>query len=249
MNKNLSIKNLTAGLSDKEILRKISLTIEAGSIYVLMGPNGSGKSTFAQIIMGNPTYKVDPSSKILLEGKDITTMPPDARAREGIFLAFQNPIAVPGVSVGNLLKNAYQAKQSKPISVWDFNTKLVEKAKTLGIPQEFLGRAINDTFSGGEKKKIEILQALILKPKFAILDEIDTGLDVDALKVVAGAVLELKQMGTGVVIITHYQRILKYVKPDHVHILVNGMLVASGDHTLALEIEKNGYKKYQGGKS
>ncbi|MBI2617261.1 Fe-S cluster assembly ATPase SufC [Candidatus Gottesmanbacteria bacterium] len=257
----LTITNLSAHLADRQILKDVSLSLLTGKVYALMGPNGSGKSTLAQIIMGNPAYEIpNPKSQIQINKKNILSMKPDERARQGIFLAFQNPITVPGVSVGNLLKTAYQSIHGKKpkgngvvanpaLSVWEFNTLLVEKAKNLGIPQEFLGRAVNDNFSGGEKKKLEMLQALTLKPKFALFDEIDTGLDVDALQTVARTIMDLKRQGTGVLIITHYQRILKYVKPDFVHVLVNGSIVASGGYTLAKDIEKNGYKKFIGNHS
>lgn len=259
---NLVIKNLTVHLGEKEILNNISLTVASGKVYALMGPNGSGKSTLAQVIMGNPNYVVSNQSSVIRIGrKNILNMSPEIRAREGIFLAFQNPIAVPGVSVGNLLKTSYQSihgmkkksdgksTQNPVLSVWEFNSFLVERAKRLGIPQEFLGRGLNDAFSGGEKKKLEMLQALILQPKIVIFDEIDTGLDVDALKIVAGGIMELKKGGSGVLIITHYQRILTYAKPDYVHILVNGSIVASDGYQLAQDIEKNGYKKFMGKKS
>ncbi|MBI4991345.1 ABC transporter ATP-binding protein [Candidatus Gottesmanbacteria bacterium] len=200
--------------------------------------------------------------ELKINGKDIKNLKPDERAREGLFLAFQNPVAIPGVSVANLLKTAYQIIQSTnypinklsnqqikktynpALSVWEFNEMLVEKAKKLGIPQEFLRRSLNEAFSGGEKKKLEMLQALVLEPKYAIFDEIDTGLDVDALKIVAKAIDELKKTGCGVVVITHYQRILKFAKPDFVHILVKGKIVASDGGKLAQTVEKSGYKKW-----
>ena len=183
-------------------------------------------------------------------------MRPDERARMGLFLAFQNPVGIPGVSVANLLRTAYSLKTKNKdnkkkktlhnpvLSVWEFNERLIKKAKRLGIPSEFLKRSLNEEFSGGEKKKLEMLQAIVLAPKYAIFDEIDTGLDVDALKVTSGGIEELRKEGTGILIITHYQRILRFVKPDFVHILIKGSIVATGDYKLAKEVEKNGYKNY-----
>ncbi|MBI4991361.1 ATP-binding cassette domain-containing protein, partial [Candidatus Gottesmanbacteria bacterium] len=232
----LKIKNLSVSLGEKQILKDISLEVKPATIHAIMGPNGSGKSTLAQALMGNPNYKIqNPKSKIQINNKNIINYGPDDRAREGLFLAFQNPVAIPGVSVAKLLKTAYQLVKSKnkesrhkvgirnavnahssqtasghnpALSVWQFNEKLIEKAKRLGIPSEFLKRSLNEEFSGGEKKKLEMLQAIVLEPKYAIFDEIDTGLDVDALKVTSGGIEELRQKGTGILIITHYQRIL-----------------------------------------
>lgn len=255
----LVIKNLSVVLGDRTILKSINLEIKQGKIHALMGPNGSGKSTLAQALMGSPNYELRSTNyELRINGKDIKDLKPDERGRLGLFLAFQNPVAIPGVSVANLLKTAYQlAKESKnqkvknakklynpALSVWEFNEMLVNAAKTLGIPQEFLRKSLNEAFSGGEKKKLEMLQAAVLSPKFAIFDEIDTGLDVDALKVVASGINQLKKEGTGILVITHYLRILKYVKPDYVHILVNGQITESGSYKLAAEIEKKGYKKW-----
>ena len=193
-----------------------------------------------------------------MNGTQIIKLKPDERARQGLFLAFQNPISIPGVTVANLLRTAYQLRKKQKtknkkqkklhnpaLSVWEFNERLVVAAKKLGIPQEFLRRSLNEEFSGGEKKKIEMLQAIILEPKYAIFDEIDTGLDVDALKIVANAISLLKKHGTGVLLITHYQRILRYVKPDFVHIVVAGRIVENGNYRLAEEIERNGYNKWK----
>lgn len=221
-----------------------------------MGPNGSGKSTLAGVLMGNPAYSVkDGQAQIKIDKLEIVNLRPDERARAGLFLAFQNPISIPGVNVAGLLKTAYTITHEKKgdrakktlnpaINVWKFHEILVQKAKLLGIPQEFLRRSLNEEFSGGEKKKLEMLQAWILSPKYAIFDEIDTGLDVDALKIVASGITKLKKEKTGILIITHYLRILKYVKPDFVHILVNGKIVKSGGYKLAEEVEKYGYKKW-----
>lgn len=219
-----------------------------------MGPNGSGKSTLAQVLMGNPAYKLGSTHyELKIDGKDIRDEKPDQRGRDGLFLGFQNPISIPGVNVANLLRVAYQQRHGKEgkkaaanpaLTVWKFNELLLEKAKQLGIQQEFLRRGLNEDFSGGEKKKLEMLQAVILAPKYAIFDEIDTGLDVDALKIVASAIDMMKKKGTGILIITHYQRILHFAKPDRVSILAQGKIVQSGNFKLAQEIEKTGYKKW-----
>lgn len=256
----LTIRNLSVVLDGKNILKGIHLEIKPGKVYALMGPNGSGKSTLAQVLMGNPSYGImgEGGGKplVILDKKDITYAKPNERAALGLYLAFQNPLTIPGVSVSNLLKTAYQAihglksikeqssKYNPSLSVWDFNKILVEKAKKLGLAQEFLRRSLNDGFSGGEKKKMEMLQAQVLRPKYAIFDEIDTGLDVDALKIVATGIQELKKQGTGIVIITHYTRILHFAKPDFVHILIKGELVLSGRYALAQKIEKSGYKNW-----
>lgn len=260
----LVIKNLSVNLGDKQILETVSLKINPGELHTLMGPNGSGKSTLAAALMGNPLYQVQSGNKndgIWINEKNIADLKPDERARQGLFLAFQNPLAIPGVSVANLLKTAYQIVKSKDkesrriksgtapghnpaLSVWEFHELLVKKAQSLGIPNDFLRRNLNEEFSGGEKKKLEMLQAIVLQPKYAIFDEIDTGLDVDALQIVAGGIEQLKKEGTGILVITHYQRILKFAQPDYVHILVKGKIVESGDYKLAKEVEKNGYKKW-----
>lgn len=254
----LSIKNLSVDFGKKRILEDINLEIKNGKIHALMGPNGSGKSTFAQVLMGNPAYEIkNQKSKIKIDGKNILNWPADERARKGLFLSFQNPVPIPGVNVGNLLRTSVQQKQTNKnkcqqikrthnpaLNVWQFNEMLVKKAKSLNIPQEFLRRTLNEEFSGGEKKKIEMLQALVLTPKYAVFDEIDTGLDVDALKTVAQAIYQLKKEGCGIIIITHYQRILKFAKPDKVFILIKGKIVAEGDYKLALKIEENGYKEW-----
>lgn len=259
----LTVTHLWVSVDGKQILRDINLGIKPGKIHALMGPNGSGKSTLAQVLMGNPSYKIqNPNlleknsgqAKIQINGENIRDKAPDERAKMGLFLAFQNPVSVPGVSVANLLRSAYQAKkgEAKPkkassnpaLSVWKFNEHLVEKAKLLGIPQEFLKRGLNEDFSGGEKKKLEMLQAVMLSPKYTIFDEIDTGLDVDALKTVAKTIELLRQSGAGILIITHYQRILRFAKPDYVHILIDGEIAESGSHQLAHEVEKSGYKRW-----
>lgn len=262
----LIIKNLSVNLGNKQILEAVSLKINPGELHTLMGPNGSGKSTLAAALMGNQAYEIKDhppagGSKIKINERNIINLKPDERARQGLFLAFQNPLAIPGVSVANLLKTAYQIVKSKDkesrriksgtapghnpaLSVWEFHELLVKKAQSLGIPNDFLRRNLNEEFSGGEKKKLEMLQAIVLQPKYAIFDEIDTGLDVDALQIVAGGIEQLKKEGTGILVITHYQRILKFAQPDYVHILVKGKIVESGDYKLALEVEKNGYKRW-----
>lgn len=262
----LVISNLIASVEEKEILHGVSLTIPKKTVHAIMGPNGSGKSTLASVLMGSPTYQVPEkaSSSILLNGKEILTLSPEQRAKQGLFLAFQSPIAIPGVSILNLLRTAYQEihKETKkkvvtiqnPVLSAAFNAKgmtlpqfvaLVKQyAKELKLEESFLQRSIHEGFSGGEKKKLEMLQALVLAPKYAIFDEIDTGLDVDALKIVAHGIELLKRQGTGVIIITHYQRILSHLTPDAVHILVKGNLVVSGGQELSKQIEEEGYAKY-----
>ncbi len=248
----LSISHFFASLQDRIIVNDVSLEIAPGALHALMGPNGSGKSTLAAALMGDGKYQVEnPKSTVKINGKDILGMSTDERAREGLFLAFQNPIAIPGVNVANLLRTASQKgntqKKQSTASLITFNKELLATATRLGIQKEFLRRSLNEEFSGGEKKKLEMLQAIVLSPKYAVFDEIDTGVDVDALKTIALSIAELKQKGTGVMVITHYQRILRYARPDFVHILVNGSIVASGDASLAQEVEKEGYKKWTTG--
>lgn len=250
----LIVKKLSVFSGKKQILKDVNLEIKEGTISALMGPNGSGKTTLALTLAGSKNLGLrieipaSPAGKyeLRMDGRNIKNLKPDERARLGLFLAFQNPVAIPGVSVANLLRAAYQAihKHNPALNVWDFNKMLVEKAKLLHIPQEFLGRSVNADFSGGEKKKIEILQALVLKPKYIILDEIDTGLDVDALKIVADSIKQLKNSGCGILIITHYLRILKHLTPDLVHILADGKIVAFGGYELAKEVEKRGYGRW-----
>lgn len=260
----LSIDNLYAGFEGKEILHGVSLMIRSGQVYAVMGPNGSGKSTLVSVVMGHPNYQIHQKnggskSKIQLNKQNIQELKPEQRAKLGVFLAFQSPIAVPGVSVMSLLRSAEEVrvgqgknfpKINNPVFAknqidWsEFTTRVLEAAKFLHLEESFLKRGINDGFSGGEKKKVELLQALLLRPKFALFDEIDTGLDVDALKVVAAGIKKLKDSGTGILIVTHYQRILRHIAPDVVHILVAGKLVKTGSLQLAYEIEKDGYSQY-----
>lgn len=254
----IEVKELRVSIGGKEVLGGIDLVIGTGEVHAVMGPNGSGKSTLAHILMGDPAYKVTMGTVSLLRDRervDILKLGPDERARAGIFLSFQNPVAIPGVSVFNLLRlgvggiNRGESKRKtvngvngQIVSVLDFYNEVKKTAVGLGIGEEFLKRSINDGFSGGERKKMEVLQMLVLKPKFALLDEPDTGLDVDALKVVAKGVKQAVKMGTGVMLITHYTRILKYIRPDFVHVIKDGKIVKSGSYSIAKEVEKNGYE-------
>ncbi len=266
-NSGLIIKHLRARIEKKEILQDITLTVGSGEIHAVMGPNGSGKSTLAYALMGHPAYTVDTdTSEARIDGTNMLDMPTEERAKTGLFLAFQSPIAIPGVSVMNLLRTSYQELHAgksvtKPsvqnpllarrwkaadVSLPEFIARVKENAKALSVDEAFLARSIHDGFSGGEKKKVEMLQALTLAPKFAIFDEIDTGLDVDALAVVAKGISVLAKRGTGIIIITHYQRILKYLKPDVVHVLVKGNIVKTGKAALAKTIEEKGYQQFLG---
>lgn len=238
----LEIKNLHVSTDGKEILKGLTLKINKGEIHAVMGPNGSGKSSLSLALMGHPRYKIT-SGKIMLDGKNINLLTPDKRAKLGLFLAMQYPVAVPGVSVFNLLRSANKNLEIEKISALEFQNKVKKQMKSLKMDEKFLTRSINDGFSGGEKKKAEILQLAILKPKYAILDETDSGLDVDALKTVSKGISDASGPNIGILLITHYQRILKYVKPDFVHILVDGKIVKSGNASLALEIEELGYEK------
>ena len=238
----LEIKDLHVSINDKEILKGINLVIESGKVHALMGPNGSGKSTLAQIIMGYPKYVIT-KGKILLNGEDITELKPDERAKKGLFLSFQYPKEITGVTLTNFLRAAYNATHEPKLSVLDFHKMLKEKMEKLNIDASFTRRYVNEGFSGGEKKKAEILQMMVLNPKFAILDEPDSGTDVDALKELSEAI-NIAKKETSIVIITHYNKILKYVKPDVVMIIVNGKVVDKGNAQLASDIETFGYKKY-----
>ena len=236
----LEIKNLHVEIEGKEIIKGINLKFEKGKIYALMGPNGSGKSTLANVIMGNPEYKIT-KGKIFLNGKDITNLNPDQKAKNGIFLSFQNPSEIEGVTISNFLRMALNNSKNKKISVLDFHKLLKEKLKLLKMPENFSERYLNQGFSGGEKKKSEILQLNILNPKVAILDETDSGLDIDALKVIASGVKNLMNKEKIIVIITHYKRILKYLKPDKLSVMMGGKIVLEGGHKLIDQLEKKGY--------
>jgi len=241
----LEVKDLHVKIEDKEILKGINLTVDKGQVVALMGPNGSGKSTLAYALMGHPKYEIT-SGKIILNGEDITAVSPDKRAKKGLFLSFQYPQEIAGVSVSNFLRTALNAKREsqkeKPISVMDFHKLLQEQMKLLKIDKSFALRYLNEGFSGGEKKRMEILQMAVLKPKIAILDETDSGLDIDALRTVAEGINDLKGTDLGVLLITHYQRILNYITPDTVHIVMDGKIVKSGGKELALEVEDKGYE-------
>ena len=241
----LEVKNLHVKIEDKEIVKGLNLKVDKGQVVALMGPNGSGKSTLAYALMGHPKYEIT-SGKILLNGKDVTKAKPDERAKKGLFLSFQYPHEISGVSVSNFLRIALNAKREasgeKPISVIDFYKFLQEKMKSLKIDKSFALRYLNEGFSGGEKKRMEILQMSVLEPKIGILDETDSGLDVDALKTVANGINDIKGSKMGILLITHYQRILNYVTPDKVHIMMDGKIVKSDDKKLALKVEKKGYE-------
>jgi Fe-S cluster assembly ATP-binding protein len=237
----LEIQNLHVRTEEREILHGVDLKIERGQTHALMGPNGSGKSTLANTLMGNPSYEVT-EGKILLNGEDITEADPDERARAGLFMAFQYPATIPGVSVANFLRLAVNAGREEPIKVKEFGQLLREASDVLRIDREFTSRYLNEGFSGGEKKRNEILQLAILKPEFAVLDETDSGLDIDALRIVADGVNALRGAERGFLIITHYRRILQYVRPDFVHIMLDGRVVREGGPELADELEEKGYE-------
>lgn len=236
----LEIKNLHVSLKGKEILRGLNLKLEPGKVHALMGPNGSGKTTLASVLMGNPGYEVN-SGEILLDGKDIIKLSADERAKLGLFLSFQNPVEIEGVKISSFLRQAYNSLHTKKLSILEFQELLEKKAQELQIPREFLSRYLNKDFSGGEKKKAEILQLLVLNPKIAVLDETDSGLDIDSLKLVAEGINKFMATDKAVLIITHYKRILEYVKPDKVSIMINGKIALEGTGALVDELEKKGY--------
>jgi Fe-S cluster assembly ATP-binding protein len=243
----LVIKNLHVNVEDTEILTGVDLTIKAGEVHAVMGPNGTGKSTLAYALMGHPKYSVT-KGEATLDGQDLLDLDPSERSNLGLFLAFQYPVAVPGVSVANFLRTAinahrkYQDPEDKGISIPDFRKKLKEKMALLKMDESFAGRYLNDGFSGGEKKRVEILQMATLEPKYSILDETDSGLDIDALKIVSDGVNAISSENHGVLVITHYQRILNYIKPDFVHVMLHGKIVQSGGPELALKLEEEGYE-------
>jgi Fe-S cluster assembly ATP-binding protein len=237
----LVIKDLHVTVEDKPILRGVDLEVPKGEVHAIMGPNGSGKSTLAQVLLGHPSYEVT-NGTITFKGEDITGLGPDERARLGMFLAFQYPVEVPGVSVSNFLRTAMNATRGEDIPVREFMAQLREALKNLDMDESFARRNLNEGFSGGEKKRAEILQLSLLKPELAVLDETDSGLDIDGVRLVAEAVNTLKGPDIGFVVITHYTRILNYVRPDVVHILLGGRVVRSGGDELAQHLEEVGYE-------
>ena len=242
MMKALTIENLRVTIADQEIVRGLSLAVPRGEVHAIMGPNGSGKSTLAKVLAGHPDYQVTAGS-VTMDGENLFELEPDERARKGIFLAFQYPSEVPGVTIANFLRAAVQSRlpEGEELEATDYYAKLYEKMELLGMDRSFTSRAVNEGFSGGEKKRTEILQLAMLEPKYAILDETDSGLDIDALKTVAHGVNSLRGPDIGILLITHYQRILNYIVPDHVHVMVQGRIVRSGGRELALELEERGY--------
>ncbi|MCB0442822.1 MAG: Fe-S cluster assembly ATPase SufC [Flavobacterium sp.] len=240
----LSIKNLHASIEDKEILKGINLEIKAGEVHAIMGPNGSGKSTLSAVIAGNENYEVTEGSVELL-GEDLSDLAPEERAHKGIFLSFQYPVEIPGVSVTNFMKTAInesrKANGKEEMPANEMLKLIREKSELLEIDRKFLSRSLNEGFSGGEKKRNEIFQMAMLEPKLAILDETDSGLDIDALRIVANGVNKLKSQENAVLVITHYQRLLDYIIPDFVHVLMDGKIVKSGGKELAYELEERGY--------
>ncbi len=241
------ISNLHAGIDGKEILKGVDLTVKQGEIHALMGPNGTGKSTLAYILMGHPNYEVT-QGEVYFKGRNLFDLEPDERSRLGLFLAFQYPVAIPGVSVANFLRTAINARRKadnpddKGIPIPEFREMLKERMDLLKMDHAFAGRYLNEGFSGGEKKRAEILQMAALEPEIAILDETDSGLDIDALRIVSDGVNTLRSESLGVLVITHYQRILNYIKPEFVHIMLGGRIVESGGPELALKLEEHGYE-------
>src|SRR5215217_6073380 len=241
----LEVKDLHAGIDGKEILKGLSLTVNKGEVHAIMGPNGSGKSTLSKVLAGHPSYEVL-SGEVLYEGKNLLELEPDERARSGIFLAFQYPVEVPGVSNSQFLRLAYNEKMKhhglEELDPLEFNDYLKEKAKIVDMSSDFFKRSVNEGFSGGEKKRNEILQMAVLEPTLAVLDETDSGLDIDALRIVAAGVNKLRRPDNATIVVTHYQRLLNYIVPDFVHVLTNGRIVKSGGKELALELEARGYE-------
>ncbi len=246
MNDELVIRNLHVKIEDKEILKGFNLTLPKGEVHAIMGPNGTGKSTLAYTLMGHPAYEVT-EGEVMFKGQDVLELEPDERSRLGIFLAFQYPVAIPGVTVANFLRTAVNARrraenpEDKGVPIPEFRKLLKAKMDMLKVDHTFAGRYLNDGFSGGEKKRAEILQMAVLQPEIAILDETDSGLDIDALRIVADGVNALRSDNIGVLVITHYQRILNYIKPDVVHVMMDGRIVETGNADLALHLEEHGY--------
>src|SRR6476646_9683291 len=238
----LSIQDLRVSIADQGIIRGLSLAVPKGEVHAIMGPNGSGKSTLAKVLAGHPDYNVT-AGQILMDGENIMELEPDERARRGLFLAFQYPSEIPGVTIANFLRAAVQARlpEGEELEATEYYARLYEKMDLLEMDRSFTSRSVNEGFSGGEKKRNEILQLAMLEPKYAILDETDSGLDIDALKTVAHGVNSLRGPDLGILLITHYQRLLNYIVPDHVHVMVAGRIVRSGRKELALELEERGY--------
>ncbi len=240
----LEIRGLEVSVAGQKILRGVDLEVKAGEVHAIMGPNGSGKSTLANVLAGREGYEVD-AGKIIYEGKNLLEMAPEDRAREGVFMAFQYPVEIPGVSIANFLKAAFNAvrehRGQEKMDTMEFLTLMKEKMRFVGMDEKLLSRAVNAGFSGGEKKRNEIFQMALLSPKLAILDETDSGLDIDALRIVANGVNKLSSKDNAVIVVTHYQRLLNHIVPDYVHVLVNGKIVESGDKELALKLEEHGY--------
>lgn len=236
----LEIRGLHVAVDGKEVVKGISLTILPGEVHAVMGRNGSGKTTLSAAIMGHPRYAVT-RGRILLDGEDITALPPHERARRRLFLAFQYPVGIPGVNVGNFLRSSIKAVRGDEVDTKEIRKLIRDEAKALGVDESFLKRALNDGFSGGEKKRMETLQMQLLQPKMMILDETDSGLDIDSLKKVSESIEALRSPKRGILLITHYQRMLNYIKPDHVHVLLDGKIVKSGCALLAEELETRGY--------
>ena len=241
----LEIKDLHASIGGKEILKGVNLVINEGEVHAIMGPNGAGKSTLSAVLTGHPAYEV-PAGEVLLRGENLLAMEPEVRARAGVFLSFQYPVEIPGVSMTNFMRTAINEKRAyegkEPLSPKDFLSLMREKKRLLELPDKLNNRSVNEGFSGGEKKKNEIFQMAMLEPCLAILDETDSGLDIDALRIVAEGVNRLKTPENASIVITHYQRLLDYIVPDFVHVLADGKIVKTGDKTLALELEEHGYE-------
>ena len=236
----LRVDNLHVSVEGKKILKGVDLVVKPGEVQAIMGPNGSGKSTLAYAIAGHPRYAIE-NGQLTIDGKNLLGKTPDQRANLGLFLAFQYPVSIEGVTVEQLLRKV----AGSGVNALEFRKRLEEEAKKLGVKKELLRRSLNDGFSGGEKKRVEILQLAVMKPKYAILDETDSGLDIDALRAVARGMWRVARSGTGVILITHYQRILKFVKPDYVHVMVRGKIVKSGGKELAQELERRGYGAFR----
>src|SRR5450432_3291971 len=238
----LVIQDLHVSIADQEIIRGLSLAVPRGEVHAIMGPNGSGKSTLAKVLAGHPDYIVAKGS-VTMDDENLLELAPDERARHGLFMAFQYPSEIPGVTIANFLRAAVQARlpEGEELEATDYYAKLYEKMELLAMDRSFTSRSVNEGFSGGEKKRNEILQLAMLDPKYAVLDETDSGLDIDALKVVARGVNSLRGPNIGVLLITHYQRLLDYIIPDHVHVMVRGRIEMSGDKELALQLEEKGY--------